>query len=56
LLDSASLAAVRELTLIAPGERVAGQAREAGFKFVLAADNATDEAMVAAARAAAAAL
>jgi uroporphyrinogen-III synthase len=56
LLDSESTAVAREFTVIAPGERVAEQVREAGFKNVLAADSATDEAMVAAACQAAASL
>lgn len=34
-------------TLIVPGQRVAQQAHEHGFKHILVADNATDEAMVA---------
>ena len=56
LLDTASLAAVQALTLVVPGQRVAEQAREAGFKVVRIADSATDEDMVTAARVAAAAL
>ena len=48
LLDEASLVRVRGLTLIVPGARVAEQARAAGFSQVRLADNATDEAMVAA--------
>jgi uroporphyrinogen-III synthase len=50
LLDEESLARVRPLVLVVPGERVAEQAREAGFGRIVIADNATDRAMVAAAR------
>ena len=52
LLDSASLARVQALTLVVPGERVAQQARSQGFEQVRVADNATDDAMVAAVNAA----
>lgn len=48
LLDEASLKRVRGLTLIVPGVRVAKEAKAAGFSHVRIADNATDEAMVAA--------
>jgi uroporphyrinogen-III synthase len=48
LLDEASLMRVRGVTLIVPGARVAEQAGAAGFSKVRIADNATDEAMVAA--------
>ena len=50
LLDGAALEKVRALTLVVPGERVARQAQDAGFTRLTIADNATDEAMVAAAR------
>ena len=53
LLDDAALEKAHQLTLVVPGERVAEQARELGFDRVAVAANATDEAMVAAARAAA---
>jgi uroporphyrinogen-III synthase len=49
LLDEESLVRVRLLVLVVPGERVADQAREAGFGRIIIADNATDVAMVAAA-------
>jgi len=48
LLEPESLAAARQLTLVVPGERVAQAAAAAGFPRVAIADNATDEAMVAA--------
>ena len=46
LLDESSLARVRELTLIVPGQRVADLASAAGFRHVVVAGNATDDAMV----------
>lgn len=48
LLGGEALDSVRRRILVVPGERVAGLARKAGFDNVIQADNATDEAMLAA--------
>jgi uroporphyrinogen-III synthase len=50
LLNGAALTRARRLTLVVPGARVAQLAAESGFENVLAADNATDAAMLAAAQ------
>lgn len=46
VLDAADIAHWREMPVLVPGERVAQQARDAGFTRVIAAFNATDEAML----------
>lgn len=48
LLGEQELAWVREISLVAPGHRVAAAARELGFTDVHVAANATDEAMLSA--------
>ena len=48
LLGVAGLKQAQALTLVVPGERVAEAARLAGFSRIVVADNATDDAMLAA--------
>ncbi|MEE4661780.1 MAG: uroporphyrinogen-III synthase [Halieaceae bacterium] len=48
LLEPSAVTALTECKVVVPGERVAAQAQEAGFRQIVVARNATDDAMLAA--------